>query len=87
MNEFYTLTTPSSSYTVAPLLSISHSTLFSIFNKIINNQPLFPREYVLLIIILSYVQLRTTNKINMERRLERFLFKILLSVYLFYIFC
>lgn len=70
MNEFYTLTTPSSSYTVAPLLSISHTTLFSIFHKITNNQPLFPREYVLLIIILSYVQLKTTNKINIIGRIK-----------------
>ncbi len=65
MKEFYTLTTPLSSYTVAPLLSIARTTLFSIFDKITNNQPVFPKEYVLLIIILSYVQLKATNKINL----------------------
>jgi hypothetical protein len=64
MNEFYTLAPPSSSYTVAPLLSISYSTLSSIFGRISINQPLFTREYILLIIILSYVQLRSTNKIK-----------------------
>lgn len=70
MNEFYTLAPPSSSYTVAPLLSISYTTLSSIFGKISINQPLFTSEYLLLIIILSYVQLRTTNKINIIGKIK-----------------
>ena len=53
---------------VAPPLSISHFLLYSIFDQIIIDKSLSPKDYQLLTVILIYVQLRA--KIRVTQRVE-----------------
>jgi len=53
---------------VAPPLSISHFLLHSIYERIINNKLLLPKEYASLTTLLIYVQLRT--KIQITQKVE-----------------
>ena len=53
---------------VAPPLSISHFLLCSIYDRIITDRSLSPKDYQLLTVILMYVQLRT--KIKVTQRIE-----------------